>query len=154
MLVVLQRPLREALAPYNRLFWILAMVGGAGLLLAILGAILVARRVSRPVLALAGAARRVAAGDFDTAVSVRQSDELGELAGTFNEMVAGLRDRERVHAELQRAERLKRFFSRSWPSSSRPATSRCWPRHRREITVMFCDLRGFTGFAEAADPRR
>jgi len=152
VLVVLQRPLREALAPYNRLFWILAMVGGAGLLLAILGAILVARRVSRPVLALAAAARRVAAGEFDTAVSVRQSDELGELAGTFNEMVAGLRDRERVHAELQRAERLKRFFSTQLAELLSAGDESMLASHRREITVMFCDLRGFTGFAEAADP--
>jgi class 3 adenylate cyclase len=152
VLVVLQRPLREALAPYNRLFWILALVGGAGLLLAILGAILVARRVSRPVLALAGAARRVAAGEFDTAVSVRQSDELGELAGTFNEMVAGLRDRERVQAELQRAERLKRFFSPQLAELLSAGDESMLASHRREITVIFCDLRGFTGFAEAADP--
>ena len=152
VLVVLQRPLGEALAPYNRLFGILALVGGAGLLLAILGAILVARRVSRPVLALAGAARRVAAGDFDTAVAVRQSDELGELAGTFNEMVAGLRDRERVHAELQRAERLKRFFSPQLAEALSAGDESVLASHRREITVIFCDLRGFTAFAEAADP--
>src|SRR5262249_26012087 len=104
VLVVLQRPLIEAFAPYNRLFWILVAVGGAGLLLSVLGAILVARRVSRPVLALADAAARVAAGDFDTSVPVHQRDELGKLAATFNQMVAGLRDRERVRAALQRAE--------------------------------------------------
>jgi class 3 adenylate cyclase len=152
VLVVLQRPLAEALAPYNRLFGILAVVGGAGLVLAILGAILVARRVSRPVLALAGAARRVAAGDFDATVSVRQNDELGELAATFNEMVAGLRDRERVHAELERAERLKRFFSPQLAEVLSAGDESVLASHRREITVIFCDLRGFTAFAEAADP--
>ena len=49
------------------------------MLLALLGAVLVARRVSRPVLALAEGARRVAAGDFTAAVAIHQRDELGEL---------------------------------------------------------------------------
>jgi len=152
VLVVLQRPLTEAFAPYNRLFWILAAVGGAGLVLSILGAILVSRRVSRPVVTLAGAAERVAAGDFDTSVSVPQSDELGTLAENFNEMVAGLRDRERVRAALERAERLKRFFSPQVAEVLSAGDESVLASHRREITVVFCDLRGFTAFAEAADP--
>ena len=152
VLVVLQRPLAEAFAPYTRLFWILAAVGGAGLLLSILGAILVARRVSRPVLTLADAAGRVAAGDFDTSVLVPQRDELGTLAATFNQMTAGLRDRERVHAALERAERLKRFFSPQVAEVLSAGDESVLASHRREITVVFCDLRGFTAFAEAADP--
>ena len=83
---------------------------------------------------------------------MRQSDELGELAGTFNEMVAGLRDRERVHAELERAERLKRFFSPQLAEALSAGDESVLASHRREITVIFCDLRGFTAFAEAADP--
>jgi len=152
VLVVLQRPLIEAFAPYNRLFWILAAVGGAGVLLSVLGAILVARRVSRPVLALADAAGQVAAGDFDASVPVHQRDELGKLAATFNQMVAGLRDRERVRAALQRAERLKRFFSPQLAEVLSAGDESVLASHRREITVVFCDLRGFTAFAEAADP--
>src|SRR5439155_387631 len=65
VVVVLQRPLAEALAPYDRMLLILLAVAAAGMLLALLGAALVARRVSRPVLTLARGARRVAAGDFD-----------------------------------------------------------------------------------------
>jgi class 3 adenylate cyclase len=152
VLVVLQRPLPEAFAPYQRLFWILAVIGGAGLVLTILGAIQVARRVSRPVLALADAAGRVAAGDFETSVIVRQRDELGKLAGTFNEMVAGLRDRERVRGALERAERLRRFFSPQVAEALSAGDESVLASHRREITVVFCDLRGFTAFAEAAAP--
>ncbi|RPH75409.1 MAG: HAMP domain-containing protein, partial [Candidatus Rokuibacteriota bacterium] len=111
VVVVLQRSLAEALAPYDDLLQILLVVALAGVLLALLGATLVARRVSRPVLTLAGGARRVAAGDFTTSVTIRQRDELGELAATFNEMVGGLRERERVRDELERTARLKRFFS-------------------------------------------
>ena len=45
-----------------------------------------ARALSAPVLELAGAARRVSAGDFTGRVSVRAEDEIGQLAGAFNTM--------------------------------------------------------------------
>jgi adenylate cyclase len=150
--VVLQRPLAEALAPYDRMLLILLAVAAAGVVLALLGAVVVARRVSRPVLTLVGGARRVAAGDFDVAVSVAQRDELGELATTFNEMVAGLRERERVRDELERTAKLKRFFSPQLADALSAGDESLLASHRRRITVVFCDLRGFTAFAEAADP--
>jgi class 3 adenylate cyclase len=152
VLVVLQRPLAEALRPYDRLFIILFAVGGAGLLLALAGAVVIARRMSRPVRQLATAARAVSAGDFGIAVPVRRRDELGELAATFNAMVAGLRDRERVRAELARAEGLKRFFSPQLAEVLSSGDESALASHRREITVVFCDLRGFTAFADTADP--
>jgi class 3 adenylate cyclase len=150
--VVLQRPLAEALAANQGLFRTLFAVGGAGLILALLGAIVLARRTSRPVQALVGAAQQVAAGDFNATVSVRRRDELGELGTTFNAMLAGLRDRERVRAELERAERLKRFFSPQLVELLSAGDESMLASHRREITVLFCDLRGFTAFAEKADP--
>ncbi len=151
VVVVLQRSLAEALAPYDRLLLILLVVAVAGVLLALLGAALVARRVSRPVLTLAGGARRVAAGDFTTTITIRQRDEFGELAATFNEMVGGLRERERVRDELERTARLKRFFSPQLADALSAGDESLLASHRREITVVFCDLRGFTAFAEAAD---
>jgi class 3 adenylate cyclase len=67
-------------------------------------------------------------------------------------MLAGLRDRERVRAELERAERLKRFFSPQLVELLSAGDESMLASHRREITVLFCDLRGFTAFAEKADP--
>jgi class 3 adenylate cyclase len=151
VVVVLQRPLAEALAPYDRLLLVLLVVAAAGGVLALLGAALVARRVSRPVLTLARGARSVAAGDFTAAVPVGQRDELGELAATFNEMVGGLRERERVRDELERTARLKRFFSPHLADALSGGDESLLTSHRREITVVFCDLRGFTAFAEGAD---
>jgi nitrate/nitrite-specific signal transduction histidine kinase len=57
------------------------------------------RRVTRPVQALTGAARKVAAGDFEHSVSITTHDELQELAEQFNIMSAQLRD---SYAELDR----------------------------------------------------
>jgi class 3 adenylate cyclase len=56
-------------------------------------------------------------------------------------------------AELERIGRLKRFFSPQLAElivqggAADPLLS-----HRREVTVVFLDLRGFTGFAEVAEP--
>jgi len=151
-LVVLQRPLAAALQPWDRLLGALLAIATAGVLLSFCGAVVVARRVSQPVLALADAARRVASGDFSAAVSVRRRDELGELGATFNEMVEGLRERDRARGELERAGRLKRFFSPQLAEILSAGDDTALASHRREITVVFCDLRGFTAFAETADP--
>jgi class 3 adenylate cyclase len=56
-------------------------------------------------------------------------------------------------AELERVGRLRRFFSPQLAEAilsggaDDPMQS-----HRREVTVVFCDLRGFTAFAELAEP--
>ena len=89
------------------------LVGGAGILVAVLASLWFAARVTRPVVSLAEAARRVAAGDLGSKVEVESSDELGELAASFNRMTEDLlqqKDRtlqaERVAAWRELARRL------------------------------------------------
>jgi adenylate cyclase len=56
-------------------------------------------------------------------------------------------------AELERMNRLKNFLS---PQVAKLVTSsgdtKLLESHRRDITAVFCDLRGFTAFAERAEP--
>jgi adenylate cyclase len=74
-------------------------------------------------------------------------DELAELNRTLEARVA-----EQV-GQLERLGRLKRFFSPQLAEAivsggaEDPLKS-----HRREVTVVFLDLRGFTAFAETAEP--
>ena len=89
------------------------LVGGAGIFVAVLASLWFAARVTRPVVSLAEAARRVAAGDLNAKVEVESSDELGELAAAFNRMTEDLvqqKDRtlqaERVAAWRELARRL------------------------------------------------
>ena len=65
------------------------------------------RRISRPLLELSHAARRLSTGDLGVEVRVRSTDEIGQLAGTFNETVARLRGQLRTEAERDE-ERKKR----------------------------------------------
>ena len=89
------------------------LVGGAGIFVAVLASLWFAARVTRPVVSLAEAARRVALGDLGAKVEVESSDELGELAASFNRMTEDLvqqKDRtlqaERVAAWRELARRL------------------------------------------------
>lgn len=89
------------------------LVGGGGILLAILLSSWAAGRVTRPVERLAIAAREVAAGNWNTYVEVTGADELGQLADSFNRMTTELlsqKDRliqaERVAAWRELARRL------------------------------------------------
>ncbi len=66
------------------------LVGGAGILVAVVASLWFAARVTKPVESLAVAARRVALGDLAAKVEVESSDELGELASAFNQMTADL----------------------------------------------------------------
>lgn len=80
-----------------------------GLAVAIIPALLAARSVLRPVRDLSRAAQNMGRGRLDTRIPVRGSDELADLAHTFNESALAL---ERSVDELRRAEaRARRFAS-------------------------------------------
>ena len=66
------------------------LAGGGGIILAILLSSWVAARVTRPVVQLARAAQDVAAGNWDTRVEIPGSDEVAQLADSFNRMTAEL----------------------------------------------------------------
>jgi signal transduction histidine kinase len=88
-------------------------VAAGGILFAILCSLWIAAKVSRPIEQLARAAEQVAAGNWETHVPERSSDEVGQLARSFNHMTAQLvsqRERlvqtERVAAWRELARRL------------------------------------------------
>jgi adenylate cyclase len=76
-----------------------------------------------------------------------QADDLAKWNRTLEQRVA-----EQV-AEIERVGRLKRFLP---PQLAKLIVSSgnesVLESHRREVTVLFCDLRGFTAFAETAEP--
>jgi len=89
------------------------LVGGGGIVLAILLSSWAAARVTRPVEQLAHAAQEVAGGNWNTRVEVAGTDELAQLAESFNRMTAellGQKERlvqaERVAAWRELARRL------------------------------------------------
>jgi two-component system, OmpR family, sensor kinase len=101
--VVLIRSAKLAFAEWRPFLTSLALAGLGGVLLAVLLSSVLARRLTRPIGALAAATRRVAAGETDVAVPVEGGDELSALGRSFNEM----------SAELARAREAERRFLES-----------------------------------------
>jgi class 3 adenylate cyclase len=73
-------------------------------------------------------------------------DEVKQLNARLEERV-----RDQV-SQLQRLGRLKRFFSRQVAEAIVAGGEDLLKPHRREITAVFLDLRGFTAFTDRADP--
>lgn len=62
-------------------------------------------RFTRPVKELSTAARKVASGNFDVQVPIERQDEIGTLAGAFNEMTAKLGRARELEMQLHQAEK-------------------------------------------------
>jgi class 3 adenylate cyclase len=149
-LVFVESPLSEALAP---VYASLLRTGGllaVGLLLSMLACLVLARRITDPIHALREGAVRVGGGDLDHRIEVRTGDELEALAEQFNDMTARLKE---AQAKSERVGMLKRFLS---PHLAEVLVSsdekRILDSHRSDVTVVFCDLRGFTAFSEESEP--
>jgi diguanylate cyclase (GGDEF)-like protein len=113
-LIYSNEPLMAAIAKIHSLFdseWMgfgtvllrISLIGiAASLAIAALLSFLFSGAISRPLILLKHAANRVAQGDLDCRVEIDTHDEIGELAATFNQMVA---DMKRSTEQLQEANR-------------------------------------------------
>ncbi|MEM7586767.1 MAG: ATP-binding protein [Acidobacteriota bacterium] len=89
---------RDLVEATNRMVLRVAVVGGLGLLLAVLVATWLAGWIARPIEQLRDAARRLAAGELEARAPVESSDELGQLCVSFNQLAAEI---ERLVTELR-----------------------------------------------------
>jgi sigma-B regulation protein RsbU (phosphoserine phosphatase) len=86
---------------------VLAVIGVIFLVMycfALLLGLLLARSITKSVHALYLGTQSLRAGDFQHRIRVTSRDQLGELAGSFNDMAQGLQDLMREQAEKQRLE--------------------------------------------------
>ena len=98
-ILLLAYPRAEAMADARKLQLALAIMAVLGLLLVALATWKAAARITQPLARLDEAAGRLASGEH-VQVRVRGDDELARLAGSFNEMVGKIAEREQRITQL------------------------------------------------------
>jgi class 3 adenylate cyclase len=108
--------------------------------------LLLLRSIVQPIQELQSGTARVAQGDLSVRVPVLGTDETGRLAGSFNQMVSGLAERERLR---------EAFGAFVDPDVAERVLNEGTSLEGQEVevTILFLDIRGFTGFAEREGPR-
>jgi adenylate cyclase len=137
----------QILAPILR-FRLYYLAGGVLCLIVILVLIrLGVRPVVTAIRGIAAKADLVAQGDYGEPLPVDSQDEIGQLTLSFNNMVTGLKERDFISNTFGRyvdPEIARNLLSR--PEASRMGGE------KREVVILFSDIRGFTPLAEILSP--
>ena len=114
--------------------------------LGLIFAVFVTRSLVDPVKRLLGGTQAVEAGDLDVEILVRTHDELATLATSFNHMVGGLREKERIR------ETFGQYVDPRIVKSLLENRIGVDKGERQVMTVFFSDLQGFTQMCEGLTP--
>jgi class 3 adenylate cyclase len=128
--------------------WISAVVTGIAAVLGFVFAMLVGSGITGPVLRLLEGTRAVEAGRLDGSISVTTRDEIGQLSAAFNRMIERLRQNQRVRETFGRY-----IDPRIAESLLRETATAAAEGQRHVMTVMFCDMKGFTALSEGVTPQ-
>ncbi|MBD2259733.1 adenylate/guanylate cyclase domain-containing protein [Pseudanabaena sp. FACHB-2040] len=152
-LIVVVVPESDFMARINANNRITAALCAGALAIAILVGIFLTRRVTEPILKLNAAVKEIANGRWDRRMDIKRTDEVGELAASFNSMALKLQE------SFQTLEAQKNAFARFFPPEylkffdKQSVTDIDLGDHvSKEMTVMFSDIRRFTSLAEKMAP--
>lgn len=135
----------SVLGPINKAIIIIIAVSIVLMLLGIGLAVFVARGMVRPIHGLCDGMISVREGDLETRLDINRHDEIGDLSGEFNTMIAHLR--EKLH--------MQKFVSKSTVSMIRKKSDSGIINlggTRQNYAYLFSDIRGFTAMSEKMAP--
>jgi len=131
----------------RRVTLIAAFLTLLAIILGLVFSLFVSAGVTRPVRRLLEGAKAVAAGDLGGKVPITSKDEIGHLTTAFNQMVEQLRLKERIR------ETFGKYIDPRIVEGLIDRPMLAAEGQRRVMTVLFCDLRGFTGTSEGMTPQ-
>jgi class 3 adenylate cyclase len=134
-----------AIAGERRLERTVLYLGAGGLLLALVLGTLLAHGLTDPIRDLVRGTEAIRRGEFEHRVPIRSRDELGQLSASFNDMAAGLAQREKLHNLLNMV--ADRDVAQELIGGNVALGGEL-----REVSVLFCDIRGFTALSEGMHP--
>ena len=132
----------------NRAIIISALVTAIAAVLGFVFAMMVGSGITGPVMRLLEGTREVEAGRLDHSISVTTGDEIGLLSAAFNRMIERLRQNQRIR------EVFGRYVDPRVAEGLLDQTALAAAEgQRRVMTVMFCDMKGFTTLSEGVTPQ-
>jgi adenylate cyclase len=117
----------------------------AGLLVGLGSSVFVSLYFSIPITKLKDGTKVLSKGDFNHRVHIPRNDEVGDLGRAFNQMAIGLGERQLIRETFGKyvsPEIRDKILSGDIPLDG----------ERREATLLFSDLRGFTPYVEQNEP--
>ncbi len=120
-------------------------LGIVALMIALLVVLWISRGLSGPIRDIVSGTQQIEQGNFDVRVRVRRQDELGKLAASFNEMAAGLALQEKYRSVLNAV--ADRTVAEQLITQSGTLGGEI-----RHVSMLFCDIRGFTAITENMEP--
>jgi len=111
---------------------------------------LFSQTITRPIEKLVLVTREIARGNFNLPVAqiVASNDEVGTLAMSFDAMLGGLRERDKVKSLFNK------FHGSTVTDSLLASDSIATGGSRKDVVVFFSDIRGFTAISEASSPEQ
>jgi diguanylate cyclase (GGDEF)-like protein len=143
VVAVLSSSMEEAMAPFRQLGSLLAILVAGSLAACVVGSILIARGVTRPLSALAEMTRRVEQGDYAQPVQLSGPEEVTELAHRFNSMREAIAAREAQVTRLAYRDPLSDLPNRTLFNDRLRVAIEAAKRSGATLTVLLMDLDRF-----------
>jgi class 3 adenylate cyclase len=117
-------------------------------ILGLMFSLFISTGITGPVRRLLEGTRAVEAGRLDGSIDVTTRDEIGQLTTAFNNMVEQLRHKEHLRETFGRY-----VDPRVVEGLIDPQSLAASDGERRVMTVLFCDMKGFTSLSEGTTPQ-
>lgn len=133
----------------RKIQYTIIFISGAFLLVGVIGSMVIARLITKPVENLVKGVRSVAEGNVEVHVKRTSSDEIGMLTTAFNEMTKSLKEKKLIK------EAFRRYVSHQVAEQIFQNPDRyllSLKGERRRVAILFADIRDFTPLAESMEP--
>jgi class 3 adenylate cyclase len=147
MLAIVKADAATTVHKQRQAMLIAAILTALAAALGLVFAALVSSGMARPVRRLLEGARAVEAGRLDETLTVTSQDEIGHLTTAFNRMVEQLRHKERMR------ETFGKYVDPRIVEGLIDRPMLAVDGQRRVMTVLFCDVKGFSGTSEGMTPQ-
>ena len=147
MLAIVKADAAKTVQKQRQAMVIAAVLTALAAALGLVFAVLVSGGMTRPVRRLLEGTRAVEAGHLDETLPVTSQDEIGHLTTAFNRMVEQLRHKERIR------ETFGKYVDPRVVEGLIDRPTLAVEGQRRVMTVLFCDVKGFTCASEGMTPQ-